>query len=137
MNEIKCNEYGCIENEKFKLEISINGDVLVYKNIAAFQSKHGVCYAVAELNEPNEISKYTYNNFLEEAEGNEILARNCFEMTGEMNTYPDYYFEMGLEEGWFVQCKCMHVFDHHTNDKCPRCGSRELVVGDWDYLGEE
>lgn len=138
MNEINCKQYGQIEADgSLQLEISEQGDTMLYKNTEAFQAKEGICYAITELDALGEMVTFTYNDFLEEAEGNERLARNCFEMTGEMNMYPDYYFEMGLEEGWFAQCECGHVFDHHKNDKCDRCGSRELLVGDWNDLGED
>lgn len=123
--------YGKIVDGIIIKEYSESAEGLVFKSQEAFDSKKGVCYINCDGN------SFTYQDFLSEAVGNTQLANWCFESMVDTWNYPDSYFEDGIEEGYFIQCTCAYLIDHHIFDKCPSCGSKELIAGDWDFKSEQ
>jgi hypothetical protein len=64
---------GYSHNDKYFRGVTDNG--ICFKSYSAFENKEGVCY-IAE----NSDLRYTYNDFLELACGNEKLAKNIFDI---------------------------------------------------------
>lgn len=111
-----CFDYGYIDKDGIIVrEYSDEQDGLVYKNVEAFKEKKGICYINTDGVE------YTYNDFLNECEGNEKIAVSCFSMMVITWNYPDSYVDDGLEEEYFTQCNCMYLYDHNKLSECPKC----------------
>ncbi|MBU3173406.1 hypothetical protein [Clostridium estertheticum] len=132
MVKINCNQYGHIkENGMMQLELSPQGDIWIFKNIEAFEAKQGICYAIAIGNkdgyDEDDISTFTYEDFLKECTGNEEVTQGCFEMSGEMNNYPDYYFDILMENDEVLQCKCGYVYFPEGVTCCPKCRITTLM----------
>jgi hypothetical protein len=96
-------------------EYSNEADGNVFRSQDAFNKKEGICYVNMFG------SEFTYADFLEATGGNEEIASWCFEMMICTWNLPESYIEDGLDEGYFVECSCGYVYDHHEVDKCPKC----------------
>lgn len=112
---MEISNYGYIENGQIFKEYSCAAEGMVYKNTEAFNSRKGICY----INSDN--VSYTFDDFLEQACGNEEIAKWCFSMMVDTWNYPESYFDDGIESGYFKQCDCMYIYDHKKYSKCPKC----------------
>jgi hypothetical protein len=115
-------DFGHIDNDgNIVKEYSDEADGEVYRSMESFEGKEGICY----VNIFDE--KYTYSDFLAATGGNEEIAYDCFEMMICTWNCPESYVEDGIDEGYFVECNCGYVYDHNNSDKCPKCGSHEIM----------
>lgn len=92
----------------------------IYKNLANFERKKGVCY-VPELSD----DEYTYQDFLDLCGGNPDMAEYVFETVDWQ--HPESLIDGDMAEIGVWPCKiCEYLYDTETHDYCPRCGRNAL-----------
>ena len=120
---IYLNNYGYLKDGIIYKEYSSEADGEVFKSGEIFEKKEGICY----INIFGD--KFTYNDFLNEANGNEDIAEGCFEMMVQTWNCPESYINDCMDEDWIVQCNdCMYLYKPGV-ESCPKCGSHELTDG--------
>lgn len=108
-----------LENGEIEKGQSAQG--LIYKNSEAFNNKKDVCY-VPELNN----TKYTYDDFISIANGNEDIAKELFNCV-------DWQSPETLMEEWFnsdevYTCdKCKKTYFSYDIDNCPFCAHEKDI----------
>lgn len=92
----------------------------IYKDTKAFSDKTGVCY-IPELCD----TMYTYDDFLEEAYGDEDIAKEIFELVDWQS--PSTLIQDYLDNGELKICdKCNKLYATYGDDDaiCCICNSR-------------
>ncbi|HIQ84098.1 MAG TPA: hypothetical protein IAA52_13490, partial [Candidatus Pullichristensenella stercorigallinarum] len=89
----------------------------IVKDEAAYRSHpERVCY-VPELSD----TPYTHNDLLALCDGQEALARMCFDCLNWQS--PDTWVDEQFYFGEWVRCeRCGRVYDAGDNEACPHCG---------------
>ena len=111
-------------------EILENGEIvkgltdqgMVFKNPRAFYEKlNEVCY-IPELSD----TKYTYQDFLNMANGNENIARILFDTVDWQcpETLLDEYLR---EDELHICTKCNEMYKSYQVEHCPKCNQRKVV----------
>lgn len=117
---IQIGKYTCAKGDKPALiQREFYEQGYIVKDEAAYISQpDAVCY-VPELSD----TAYTHNDLLALCDGQEALARCCFDcLTWQSpSTWIDEQFTLGE---WTVCKHCGRWFDCCDSEQCPHCGSR-------------
>lgn len=94
---------------------------LVYKNPLAFRQKNGICY-ISELHDYG----YTYEDILNESNGNEDIANIIFNHL-DWQSPSTLYHEYVMEDEIFECTNCKQSYLSYEVDKCPFCECKKVI----------
>ena len=138
------------ENGFVEKDYSAQG--IIFKDYDAFEKKEGICYipeltgdfvesyptpegyqrnerGIYKTNEKGEIiefiefaTTYSYQDFVEELGGNEVLAEVLFDLVDWQ--HPSSLIDCDWSDSVYACEECNYHFDIDGEDSCPKCGTK-------------